>query len=301
MNRKTLLKLQALSIALIVGCSAVAPEQNSSLLPTINESFNDYWYSGKAEVSTYDLNQVRYGEKHKGEAVFVFVTEDLLSDEQVKYEGGDGEKTSVLKLNAIRRFRTGIYDYSIMRSVFTPVSENLYPHTLKVSHSAQDWCGQSWTQINLRNDKYRLRQFSYFMNEGDREMEYNLGMLEDELFNRIRLGDPIPEGKTRLIPSLDHVRMKHIEPKPYEASISSIQADEQRIITVTYPQLRRTLRIKSEQAFPHRILEWSESIYEGGKEMTTTAKLRATRRSAYWSENGTGDSPLRKELKLDQP
>ena len=283
---------------LLLACGAgITPVENGTA-PN-SEQFNSYWYSGKAELNKYALEQVRYGEVHDGEAVFVFVTEDLLLDEQVKYEHGDGAKTSVMKLNAIRRFKTGIYDYSIMRSVFTPISDDQYPHTLKISHSAQDWCGQSFTQVNLRSDDYQLRQFSYFQAEGDRELSIPKELLEDELFSRIRLGDEIPTGKVRMLPSLDHLRLKHLEPKLYEASIQKeVTAGKQRLI-VHYPSIGRTLVIESEQAFPHRILAWQETIREGAQEMTSKATLIKTRVSPYWSENSNTDAALRKELELE--
>ncbi len=112
--------------AFVLSACAAKNVSEPNNLPAIDakEDFNSYWYGGKAELAHYDLEQARYGEIHTGEAVFVFVTENMLLNEQVKFEHGDGENTSVLKLNAIRRFKTGIYDYSLMRSVFTPVSDD---------------------------------------------------------------------------------------------------------------------------------------------------------------------------------
>ena len=49
-----------------------------------SKDFYDYWYGGKAEISSYKLEQARYGEMREGSAVLVFVTEDFLPDEQVK-------------------------------------------------------------------------------------------------------------------------------------------------------------------------------------------------------------------------
>ncbi len=50
------------------------------------EQFGDYWYQGKAELTSYDLEQVRYGEKREGEAVLIFVTEDFSKSKQVKLD-----------------------------------------------------------------------------------------------------------------------------------------------------------------------------------------------------------------------
>ncbi|MDP7238046.1 MAG: hypothetical protein QGI34_15090, partial [Candidatus Latescibacteria bacterium] len=40
-------------------------------------SFGDYWYQGKAEITSYTLKQARYGEIHDGHVVLIFVTEDF--------------------------------------------------------------------------------------------------------------------------------------------------------------------------------------------------------------------------------
>jgi hypothetical protein len=39
--------------------------------------FRDYWYNHGAELSHFTLEQIRYGEIHEGDAVLVFVTEDI--------------------------------------------------------------------------------------------------------------------------------------------------------------------------------------------------------------------------------
>jgi len=72
-----------------------------------DNAFRQYWYAGKAELTRYALEQARYGEIHKGDAVLVFVTEPFLIDKQVKYEFGDNSKAvSVLKLNLVKKFFT---------------------------------------------------------------------------------------------------------------------------------------------------------------------------------------------------
>ena len=76
---------------------------NQEIENKFNSQFSDYWYEGKAEITAYDLQQVRYGELRIGEAVMVFVTEDFLIEQQVKKEStSSAAATSVLKLNFIR-------------------------------------------------------------------------------------------------------------------------------------------------------------------------------------------------------
>ena len=86
--------------------------------------FGDYWYQGKAELTSYDLEQARYGEIHPGHAVLIFVTEDFSRSKHVKLDrpqsAGD-DAVKVLKLNFMKKFNTGIYPYSMMSSMFTPI------------------------------------------------------------------------------------------------------------------------------------------------------------------------------------
>ncbi len=105
------------------------PAVSSLKLPTSQSfskqhaSFDSYWYRGFAELTRYALRQARYGEQYEGEAVLIFVTEDFLPDPQVKQERGRSpDALSVLKLNAYRRFYTGIYPYTLMTSSFTPAA-----------------------------------------------------------------------------------------------------------------------------------------------------------------------------------
>lgn len=161
-----------LIFCLLAACRKVS-ENNVSSLANDNEGqseFADYWFNGVAEISSYELQQVRYGEIRQGSAVFVFVTEPFSAAKQVKldYPENMGEDNiAVLKLNAIRKFNTGIYDYSMMTSVFTPIAIEQYPHTLKTTTSVQEWCGHTFTQFNLKGNKYEVKEFSYFESEGD--------------------------------------------------------------------------------------------------------------------------------------
>ncbi len=59
----------------VVICIIYSCEQEDAVPPT--ETFKQTWYAGKAELSTYNLQQARYGEIRNGEAVLIFVTEDF--------------------------------------------------------------------------------------------------------------------------------------------------------------------------------------------------------------------------------
>lgn len=56
----------------------VSIKKEEKKLPTAykpNQQFKDYWYAGKAEITSYKLEQARYGELRDGKAVLVYVTE----------------------------------------------------------------------------------------------------------------------------------------------------------------------------------------------------------------------------------
>ncbi|MDX1910078.1 MAG: hypothetical protein SFV22_01265 [Saprospiraceae bacterium] len=258
--------------------------------------FNTYWYAGQAEICTYDVEQERYGEMRQAEQVNVFVTEDFSRSKQVKLDYPSSAATDrlpVLKLNAIRRFHTGIYDYSLMQSVFTPVSGE---PTLKATTSVQDWCGHVFMQTNLGNETYRLQGYSYFEQEGDQDLTLPRVMLEDELWTRLRLNpDALPSGKIKLQPSALYVRLRHQSPSVQMADIQLEKGNLESTLRVVYTDIARSLTIRFETNFPHKILGWEENIQ--GK-MVSSGTLKSTRKSAYWAEHDNAHAPLRDSLKL---
>lgn len=290
-------------LALItVGCADVS-SQETKKATAVTKEWKDYWYSGKAELTRYKLEQSRYGEIHEGDAVMIFVTEDFLEDKQVKYEGGPKEKVkSVLKLNNTKRFWTGIYPYSLITSSFSPVDGQ---PTLKVSTSAQEWCGHSYSQFNLRNGQYEGLLHSYFQNEGDDEFNLKAALLEDEIWAQIRMrpGD-LPTGDIKIIPGTQFLRLKHHDFKVEnaEATISKMKNKELSTEALTqysidYKDLNRKLVITFETAFPHTIVAWEEqeTSRDGGIYTTRATRTHAVK-SPYWGQNNLADSVMRQKL-----
>ena len=278
--------------------------------PVARETFKAYWYAGKAELTRYALSQARYGELHKGDAVLIFVTEPFLTDKHVKHEYGDqANSTSVLKLNATKRFYTGIYPYSIMTSVFTPVDVTRRS-TLKVTSSAQDWCGQTFMQVNARAGGYRAELRSYFQRAGDRDFELADALLEDEVWTRIRIApSTLPTGQIKIIPGLEFARLGAFDLQVVNATatLASVRdgdlSDQPlQAYAIDYPELKRNLKITFERALPHRIVAWEETRLSGfgsaAKMLTTKAVRTNSLMIDYWSKNRPSDSHLRDELGL---
>lgn len=298
--------LLILCCGLFFSCESIAQKKTESH-NTDKKSFNQYWYAGKAEILSYELQQVRYGEVRDGEAILVFVTEDFLSKKQVKKESNtNAASTPILKLNFIRKFPTGIYDYSMMTSTFSPLNEKKFAFPIKSTTSSQEWCGHSWLQLNLKKDKYNFKSFSYFESEGDELGEVNKMVLEDAIWNQIRI-DPklIPEGEQRLIPSAHYLRFAHKKVKGYDANIvrsrykeKDMQGEDLVQLRISYPSLNRELSIIYESNFPFKIVGWKESRNSWGKKMTTVARIKGELKSDYWSQNKNQDAHLKDSLKI---
>ncbi len=271
-----------------------------------SEEFNAYWNSGTAELTRYDLKQARYGSMHDGEMIVVVVSEPFRTDKQVKSELTPGTNdTPVLKAQLMRRFATGIYDYELTTTSFKPLETGLLRRAPKVTGSAVDWCGHAWMQLNLKSGAYQAQVRSYFEAEADEDFKVGDAISEDEIWQRIRMHPKfLPTGDTQMIPSLMSARLRHRRLK-----IETAQAETQ-----AYGKLRQTeftLRYATgspeerqvswifEDAFPHRILEYRETYWDGfekKQKLTTVARLKKTIRSAYWREHNPEHKKLRKEF-----
>jgi len=263
----------------------------------LSHQFKAYWYQGVAEITSFELLQERYGEIRTGTAVQIFVTEDFLPDSQVKAETSNPANIPVLKLNATKKFQTGVYPYAIMESTFYPVKQG--SHALKVSASIQEWCGQVYTQINNR-DSLQVQRHSYFQGEADQQYKLAKSYMENELWNLLRINpEALPTGNLKLVPSLEYLQLRHVPVKAYSATASLKNGS----YTVTYPDLERRLIVQFNPEFPYDILGWEESIAVGsGREkriMSTKAKRMHKIQTAYWAKNSNEDAYLREELGLE--
>jgi hypothetical protein len=268
----------------------------------------EYWYEGLAEINTYELQQARYGEMRAGTVTAIFVSEDFLTDKQVKNDNySNPTSTPIIKTNMIRRFVTGVYDYSLMTSVFTPTKTDEHAHTLKVTTSMQDWCGQTFTQLNYAGgDRWDVQLRSYFEKEGDVDESIPADFLEDEVFNRIRSGwEELPTGTFRVLPGTAYLLMTH---QPYRATKATVSLSDYtgedfteaglKSYVVDYGEAVRKLEVIFDAAAPYVIRGWKESYPSRGKNLTTVAKLSHQVLAPYWSQNGVKDEPLRAALGL---
>lgn len=266
----------------------------------LSQEFKDYWYSGNAEITSYKLEQARYGELRQGNAVMIFVTEPFSSGLQVKSDENGPNNIPVLKLNSTKNYLTGIYPYSIMTSSFYPVYDN--QHALKLSFSSQEWCGHVYAQLNNRND-FEIMSHSYFGSEADQSFHLNKTDLENEIWNKIRINPTdLSTGKIEMIPSLEYIRLTHKELKAYSAIVTLTKVGTNTIYEITYPELERTLKITFKTSSPYTIEGWTDSYKSGfgenAKVLTSTATIINRIKTPYWQQNSNKHLSLRDSLGL---
>lgn len=275
----------------------------------VGPGFWAHWGDGRAEIGTYRLTIPRYGELRRGSAVLVFVTEDFTDAQRVKSDGGHGDEYPVLKLNDLRRFQTGVYDYSVMSSTFVRLDGQApIGVPVKTSLSVQEWCGQVYEQLLPRRGGLRWTGHSYFDGEADHDETLALpagGVLSEALpiLARGLVGDwPAPgaEVEVPILPTLLHSRFAHRPPawtratirRGAETSQTEVPAGRFETVAVTATLdtgLSTTWQI--EAAPPHRIVRWSASDGE-------VAELVASERQAYWTMNAEADGEALRPLGL---
>ncbi len=283
--------------------AAAVEERQAVPMPRDAQAFEAYWSKGEAELTSYVLEQSRYGEIHPGSAMLIFATEDFSRSRQVRIErpgGPAGDSTRVLKVHLVKSFNTGIYPYSLMTSAFTPLDGS---GTLKVTASVQEWNGQVFSQLNRREQGLEIEVRSYFQFEGDHKATLADLELEDDLFARIRLNPAsLNTGVIEILPSLAYLRLAHRPLKAYaaEAKLVPAGADGIAAYEVTYPELDRRLAIRYRAAFPFEIEGWEETYADGrgGKVLTTRAQRKERLMLDFWNHNKLSDAPLRQKLGL---
>ena len=114
-------------VAILGALGLVAPSATSpSQPPAFDGSFWKQWGDGQAELAGYDLIFPRYGHPRRGVAVAIFVTETFSNSARVKADPGKhpaSDQFPVMKLNLVKDFQTGIYDYNTMTSSREPTPQ----------------------------------------------------------------------------------------------------------------------------------------------------------------------------------
>lgn len=303
---------------ILAGCAATADYRHQTVPSQAPDDFWDHWGDGQAEISAYRLTQPRYGEQHPGQVVLIFVTETLTHAQRVKSDGGHQDAFPVMKLNAVRDFQTGFYDYNIMTSTFVPLSGET-PRGLptKQSFSMQEWCGNTYAELTAVHDygepvsALRLLGYGYF--DGEAFVDAQLpapagGITADALPILVRdiAGPLLPPGGAHTVPFLNRLsdtRMQHVPLQWIEATLTrtsettmtTVPAGEFKTFSINVvPSSGPSIRYDIEAAHPHRIIAWERADGE-------VAQMTGSTRSAYWQQQRRGEDSRRAEIGLPAP
>jgi hypothetical protein len=289
-------------VALLLPGIAAAPTARAA-----DPGFDAHWHDGRAELDGYRLTLQRYGAPRRGRAVAIYVTEPFSRSRHVKLDDPatrPADAVDVLKLNLVRDFQTGIYDYHTVVSLFATTAAFA---PLKLAFSASEWCGQVYEELDVRGATLSQRLASYFEGESAaRSLTIPAGgILEDELFVRLRglRGPYLRAGERHTVPFLAsplYRRLAHREAAWGRASIERLARPESAVVPAgtftTDVYLVRTDdgregRFHVERAHPHRIVKWAwtPATATGRREGMDSAELTGTTRVEYWRLNGPGD------------
>ena len=277
------------------------------------DDFWKRWGDGLAELDGYSLVQPRYGAPREGTAVLVFVTEDMSDSARVKADPGKHPASDVypvMKLNFVKDFQTGIYDYNVLTSTFVK-TEDIAAPPMKVSFSSQEWCGHVYAQWLRQVDKLVGISHSYFDGEGDATSELAIppgGIFEDQLPILVRglRGDWLAPGEKRtapLLPTALTSRLLHRTPAFSEATFSrSASSIELTTVLGTVRAFTITVDVKAgerttytiEDGPERRLLGW---ISTSGEDAT----LLGSKRLAYWKLHEIGDEKYLHDIGLLAP
>lgn len=274
--------------------------------PARADLFSGHWSDGLAELDGYDLIQPRYGELRHGRAVLVFVTEPYSRSRQVKvdrHDATDPDQLTVLKLNSMRKFQTGIYDYSAMTSVFVDPGAGFAP--LKVTFSMQEWCGHVFEDARFGSAKVDIELDSYFEGEsGARSLTAAAGFVAEDVLpiqlrtlaaKEVRRAD----GPVSMLSSALQRRLTHKEPALLPSRITwsratrsvTVPAGTFEVLDASYDRPGGACSYQIEVVYPHRIVSWS--CGDGEK-----AVLTGSTRLDYWRTHAEGDEKLLEKLGL---
>ncbi len=284
---------------------------------TAEPEFGAYWHDGKAELDGYQVAVERYGHTRHGRAVAIYVTEPFSRSKHVKLDDpstAPGGAVDVLKLNLVRDFQTGIYDYHTIVSLFAS-SADFTP--IKLAFSSSEWCGQVYEELNAWGSKLSQRVSSYFEGESsERALEIPAGgVQEDALFILLRglRGPFLQPGEKRSVPFLASPFYRRLAHRPAAWATATIErlvgAEAITVpggafttdVFVVRPSDGRQGRFHVERPYPHRIVKWvwKPAATAGPLGGMDAAELTGSTRLEYWKTHDPGDEKYLESLGME--
>lgn len=285
------------SLMMVVGCAS--SQAGEPKIVDWEKAFDPVWSQqsiwddGKAEVAIYDASRVIYGKARPHEEIRIIVAEPMDKEAWVKadppYEGRN--ILNVLKYNIVARVPTKNYDYQFMASLF--LDRGQPARVVKGTYSSQEWCGQTFKDLQLYKSPPRFTANSYWDGQAIVDQPLDLPantLLEDQLPVTLRACNlDIDEAvDIHLIPSL--ISSKAPVPQPLKARLTRLHPSESLIAGgLGYmPEKQMVFKVEAAGDYwvvyqfdlkpPHHLLCYKTS---DGR----TAKLKlGVKRRAYWAD-----------------
>lgn len=285
-----------------------------SLRRPAGSDFDTHWHDGRAELDGYHMSVVRYGHVRPARAVAIYVTEPFSASRRVKLDDPSADSADVvdvLKLNLVRDFQTGIYDYHTVLSLFMRTADF---DPVKLAFSCSEWCGQVYEEMRFDRDTIGDVRYSYFDGEsGTQTLDRPAGGIdEDQLFVLLRnlRGEFLAPDGVITLPFLPSPFVRRLTHTPLEWISASIRRGRPERIVV--PGGRFTADVYEvrtsdgrigvfhvEREAPRRVVRWSwVTLGDSTSDATETAELAGTERLPYWKLNGPGGERMLRRLGL---
>jgi len=250
------------------------------------------WDDGRAEIDAYDATIRRYGVLRPFTAYLIAVKEDFSKKQLVKADPGHdpGDLFTVLKLNHVINYQTGIYSYHQMASCFFDRSSM---DLVKFSLTSNEWCGNTYKEFTRRGGKGALHVHTYWDSQAEATYDVPVGpdvVFYDQLPLWIRSLPQRPgtARSLRLVPT--QIDGRGTPPVTVPATLSARR--EERIVAPAgeFRALRWELLAGDERPDvywtslhdPYVLVAWDRA--DGG-----SYRLKWTQRLAYWTLNRPGD------------
>jgi len=183
----SLLIVTIVFIWIIKKTNGIAAE-NSHIEQFFNNAWatDNLWDDGKAEVAIYDAERIIYGKNRHYDHVYILVKETFNKEYNVKTDDySRNDLFDVMKVNKFARIETDRYPYNYLSSLF--FKRNSPAQLYKFTNSSQEWCGNTFKNIDRHHTGYIYDFNSYWDSQGIGTNTLPLNILfEDQLSYTLR-------------------------------------------------------------------------------------------------------------------
>lgn len=274
-------KLIGLLFLLMLMVACTPPQTDREVAYSNSEVFDHnwamdvLWEDGQAEVAHYQAEREIYGKVRSFDYAFITVKEEFNEAFNVKTDDYNrSDLFSVMKVNKFARIETDNYPYHYLTSLFykREQPEQLY----KMTHTGQEWCGNTFKQFTLNPSGYSYNFNSYFDGSGHGETSLSgTDMLwEDQLsylLRALQFEDGLQFQK-QVVESQINTKVR--TPKVYEAKFSVVEKDSLWQVEVKLEE-DKVNTYTFDKTYPNLML--SQESWDGQK-----LKLKEVSRYKYW-------------------